>query len=64
MGLLVRLEYGGARECLTAQGAPERALARVHAAVVLHVVPELERLTAVLALERPVPRVRGQVGDE
>jgi len=35
----------------------------VHATVILHVVPELERFAAELALERPVAGVRGQVAD-
>lgn len=62
--LLVRLEYGGPGERLAAQRAPERPLARVHATVVLHVVPQLERFAAELALERPVAGVRGQVAHQ
>ena len=62
--LLVRLEDGGAGEGFAAECAAEGPLPRVHAAVVLHVVPELKRLAAVLALEGPVARVRRQVADE
>lgn len=36
----------------------------MHSAVVLHVVPQLERLAAELALERPVARVHRQVRDQ
>lgn len=36
----------------------------VHPTVVLHVVPQLERLAAELALERPVTGVHGQVRDQ
>lgn len=64
MRLLVRLEDGGARERLPAQGAAEGPLPRVHPAVVLHVVAQLERFAAVLALKGSVPCVCGQVRDQ
>lgn len=62
--LLVRLEYGGPGKRFAAQRAPERSFARVHATVVLHVMPQLERFTAELALKRPVAGVRGQVAHQ
>lgn len=61
VGLLVGLQYGRPREGLAAQAAPKGPLARVHPAVVLHVVPELEGLAAELALEGPVTGVGRQV---
>jgi hypothetical protein len=62
--LLVGLEYRRPGEGLPAEAAPERSLARVHPAVVLHVVAQLEGLAAELALEGAVARVHRQMGDQ
>lgn len=64
VGLLVGLKYRRPREGLAAEAAPEGPLARVHPAVVLHVVAQLEGLAAELALEGPVAGVGGQVAYE
>lgn len=59
--LLVRLEDGAARERLAAQAAAKGPLARVHSAVVFHVVAQLERLAAKGTLEGAVAGVGRQV---
>lgn len=64
VGLLVRLQYRTPGERLSAEGTPEGSLARVHSTVVLHVVPEFERLPAELALERSVAGVDGKMRDQ
>lgn len=58
---LVGFKYRGPRERLPAQRAPEGPFARMHSAVVLHVVPELEGLPAELALEGPITGVDRQM---
>lgn len=57
-------EYRRAGEGLAAERTAEGALARVNAAMVLHVVPQLEGLAAEFALEGPVACVGGQVRDQ
>lgn len=61
MRLLVRLQNRRSGERLAAHPAAKRSLACMHPTVVLHVVPQLERLAAELALERPVAGVHRQV---
>lgn len=61
MRLLVRLQDRRSGERLAAHPAAKRSLACMHPTVVLHVVPQLERLAAELALERPVTGVHRQV---
>jgi len=58
MCLFVGLEYRRPREGLATQRTPEWPLASVHAAMVLHVVAQLKRLAAELALERSVSGMR------
>jgi len=58
MCLFVGLKYRRPREGLAAQRTPERSFASMHATVVLHMMAQLERLTAELALERPVAGMR------
>lgn len=64
VGLLVRLQYRTPRERLSTEGTPERSLPRVHSTVVLHVVPEFERLPTELTLERSVACVDGKMRDQ
>lgn len=64
MRFFVRLQDRRTGERLATHPAAKRALACMHPTVVLHVMPQLERLTAELTLERPVSGVHGQMGDE
>lgn len=62
--LLMGFEYRGPGERLATQRTPERSFTGVHATVVFHVVSQLERFAAELALEWPVASVRGQVAHQ
>lgn len=62
--LLVGLEDRRPREGLAAECASEGSFSGVHATVVLHVMPQLERFTAELALEGSITSVDRQMRDE